>query len=466
MKKQNVLKRTAQSIRHFFEHIHSYWELWKNRREYGAIESNATIREIHAFDRVQPGDLVYCEMPMSDWALADVPKGHRCRPYLILAKTEDGLIGCPSSHKRRKKISSWVQMELKPEDYDQFMLFGSRYHAQGSTFVDLSHWEEIPARKVLSLSTSLKESDRRIADRILRMVGTRKVSTQKRKGSPKEEETVWQISARPQSRIPGDIVSLSSGEPFLISTVDQDTAWGYRLSSPRQSQPDSKVLSVESINHYFFPFASLQKEKLEQPEQYPLISFCKTSTLLQKEKELKARKAQDEQNENPARKKTGAAPAFARKERIRITRQCGGIFQDFFSENEYVYMWTYKQSEKYLDLDEFYDGNVVIREIERNRLTELGMLIADDIFEEVLDTLVKRRSLSEDEAQLLRENFYNPPEAEEEAPADLTDLTEEKTEDGVTEEPGIAQAEAQEIPEPETNPDPDTQTKPQPDNKI
>ncbi|UNT93281.1 hypothetical protein [Allobaculum sp. Allo2] len=297
------------------------------------------------------------------------------------------------------------------------------------------------------------------------MVGTRKVSTQKRKGSPKEEETVWQISARPQSRIPGDIVSLSSGEPFLISTVDQDTAWGYRLSSPDSLSP---------IPRCFPSRASIITSSRSRPfkREARAAGAVSADQLLQnlyapaERKGAQSAQGTGRAERKPGSQKTGAAPAFARKERIRITRQCGGIFQDFFSENEYVYMWTYKQSEKYLDLDEFYDGNVVIREIERNRLTELGMLIADDIFEEVLDTLVKRRSLSEDEAQLLRENFYNPPEAEEEAPADLTDLTEEKTEDGVTEEPGIAQAEAQEIPEPETNPDPDTQTKPQPDNKI
>lgn len=49
--------------------------------------------EKKVFDAVEVGDLVYCQMPLSEEKLAGVPEGHKERPYVIVDKDEHFLYG-------------------------------------------------------------------------------------------------------------------------------------------------------------------------------------------------------------------------------------------------------------------------------------------------------------------------------------------------------------------------------------
>lgn len=49
--------------------------------------------EKEVFDAVEVGDLVYCQMPLSEEKLAGVPEGHKERPYVIVDKDEHFLYG-------------------------------------------------------------------------------------------------------------------------------------------------------------------------------------------------------------------------------------------------------------------------------------------------------------------------------------------------------------------------------------
>lgn len=65
------------------------------------------------FNQTNEGDLLYCNMPMSDEELARIPEGHRTRPYYIAYKLTNGFIAyrCQSSRPRIHSNIGCYQMD-------------------------------------------------------------------------------------------------------------------------------------------------------------------------------------------------------------------------------------------------------------------------------------------------------------------------------------------------------------------
>lgn len=122
-----------------FEHIQAFFKklfstkedhthLSKRQEEYLSIGPNFTNIGFHSktndedwqkeiFEKIKPGHLVYCKMPISDKALKKIQNGHQSRPFLIVKKGKDELYGyaCATHPKRLEKFEKHV---FKNEVYD------------------------------------------------------------------------------------------------------------------------------------------------------------------------------------------------------------------------------------------------------------------------------------------------------------------------------------------------------------
>ena len=74
-------------------HIFSFLKKLFRNKDSKPFYSPYSKAEKEVFDAVEVGDLVYCQMPLSEEKLAGVPEGHKERPYVIVDKDEHFLYG-------------------------------------------------------------------------------------------------------------------------------------------------------------------------------------------------------------------------------------------------------------------------------------------------------------------------------------------------------------------------------------
>ena len=100
---KNIIKKIITKIRIFFrkekkkepsEIQSKYLSIAANFSNIGfTSKKEPGKKQKELFAQIQPGDLVFCRMPVTDRALNKVPEGHRSRPYLIVQKAENEMYG-------------------------------------------------------------------------------------------------------------------------------------------------------------------------------------------------------------------------------------------------------------------------------------------------------------------------------------------------------------------------------------
>ena len=92
-----------------------YLKIGPNFSNIGFVSKNKPGKnQKDIFDRIQPGDLVFCKMPISEKALNNIPEGHRARPYLIVQKSDNELYGyaCATHPKRVKSYEKHIFVNM------------------------------------------------------------------------------------------------------------------------------------------------------------------------------------------------------------------------------------------------------------------------------------------------------------------------------------------------------------------
>ncbi len=88
-----------------------YLKIAPNIANIGFVSSvDPSKHQKEIFERIQPGDLVFCKMPMTDQALNRISEGHRERPYLIVQKNDHEMFGyaCATHPKRLNSYEKHV----------------------------------------------------------------------------------------------------------------------------------------------------------------------------------------------------------------------------------------------------------------------------------------------------------------------------------------------------------------------
>ncbi len=102
------------------------------------------------FEKIQPGDLVFCRMPLTDKVLKNVPEGHRSRPYLIIKKAENEMYGYACST-HPKKLKSYEKHTFVNRVYDE------KKHRYKDSCVQFDKAFIIPVSHILQFYEELDE---------------------------------------------------------------------------------------------------------------------------------------------------------------------------------------------------------------------------------------------------------------------------------------------------------------------
>ena len=433
-KRQEKLQQTINTVRRFFTVsglrrnitiLKNYLEIKRARREYGALSEKQSIRELHLFDRIQPTERVYCEMPMSDLQLASIEDGHRCRPYLILDKTENGIIGLPCSHKPWLKVSELLQYPLECEDYSQYLLFGSKFLNIHDSWVRLTEPVFVPEKKILSYSGPINETDIRQISRLLNIC------------DPKDKR--WPatgFSNRPYQPKEGDLLLVSglARTAFLITSADQQTFFGYYVSlkkppkdmkkeiASRRHEPAGSADSLQRIlasSDIQEPLGFitcremicqiLDLGKCERPIELGIhiVDFISIPTLYALKEEIKAR----QHHFRPARPRQPKKPPVSG---FTLNYPVGAIFIETFSDLEWVYMFTQGQRHYGVLLDDYFEGVPRLKKMTFDNLQEACEVIDEETFLALEPVIEMTGLLTDEQRQLLVKAYLEPEEQEEE----------------------------------------------------
>lgn len=111
---------------------------------------NWTNEQKEIFDRLQTGDLIYAQMPLSDKELEKVPEGHRTRPYYVIYKSKNVIDAfmCSSSP---FNIS---------DGFSTFTLYDCSYEGlTKTTYIDLGHIFQVPVNNIIRYLGPVNDND-------------------------------------------------------------------------------------------------------------------------------------------------------------------------------------------------------------------------------------------------------------------------------------------------------------------
>lgn len=366
--------------------LRQWIEIKISRWRYGVIDPAYDLRELHLLERVQPGELVYCEMPLSDWELASIPVGHRCRPYLVVEKTETGIIGFPCSHKPYHKDAKWSQLHLFSQDHRMFLFFGDERWNYSDSYISFSRLARIQESKMLSRTQQLDESDRSRADRILAVLAGRGRLPQR-----------WQLNQEAPAARPGDL--LHQGDQIvLVSSCDHGTIYAFPVEKGRSKKENG--IEIECMDHTRWHLIDCRRISILLENAGPVISFCATEQLLKAEQAISVLKRKGKASTRPAKN------AIQLDLKMRFRAQPGELFLPRYQDGEWIYLFSRGNKDYFVMMSDYYNETFDLHKDLLARVDPACELIDPMTYEEVIEGLVGRSFLDRPAASRLKESFY------------------------------------------------------------
>lgn len=109
---------------------------------------NYTEEQKEIFENAKVGDVIFCEMPMSDSNLYDVKPGHEQRPYIIVEKRDNYLMGYPSSHVRPKCLTNYKYFGIYKSINEDCYIRGRKLDSWTNSYYNLSKVKHIEIRNI------------------------------------------------------------------------------------------------------------------------------------------------------------------------------------------------------------------------------------------------------------------------------------------------------------------------------
>lgn len=133
--------------------------------------NNYTKEQKEIFDNAKVGDVIFCEMPMSDSNLYDVKPGHEQRPYIIVGKKDDHLFGYPASHVKPKCLTNYKYFGIYKSINEDCYVNGKKMESWTNSYYNLSKVNHINIRNIRWFFQRPNESD---LDRLEKVLTIRK----------------------------------------------------------------------------------------------------------------------------------------------------------------------------------------------------------------------------------------------------------------------------------------------------
>lgn len=123
----------------------------------------STQKQDELFSEVEKGDMIWALMPLKQDVLETIEVSHRIRPYLIMDKFDNTLVGYYSSSNKRNILKMGEYHELN--SYRNFI--------DKNSFVDIRKLCYIPKSNIIDFMISISASDRQEIDHKLNILKCR-----------------------------------------------------------------------------------------------------------------------------------------------------------------------------------------------------------------------------------------------------------------------------------------------------
>lgn len=199
--------------------------------EYGIEMEEEDQNEL--FDNLSIGDMVWALMPLKQKALNLIERQHHIRPYLIMAKQEDVLIGYYCSSAKRDFLKMGEYHELNT----------IRNPTNRESYVDLRKMVHIPKSNLISFMYSISELDRIDMDHKIMILKNRSRGYRITFQTP----FVYRI---------GDVVALknedrSNNKTYYIYKIENDTYYVIPLTVVHRQKTSIKNLIIDGVKFSF-----------------------------------------------------------------------------------------------------------------------------------------------------------------------------------------------------------------------
>ena len=195
------------------------------------------------FNSIQPGEMIWAQMPLCKKELNKIPIGHRVRPYLILKKDKKFLYAYPSSSKHTKKLNNM----------QEYCINNTRYKTLKNSYINLTTLVKIPVSNIKSKFINLISHDLQNIEKRLRIITN--------------HSGQFNITFNLNE---GDIINNHS-QLYYVYTSDNTNLYTYAIY--RKAKKDKKLIK-NTINgkSYYFDFNN--KQILRKSEKSDIVDIA------------------------------------------------------------------------------------------------------------------------------------------------------------------------------------------------
>lgn len=287
-----------------------------------------TEKQYELFQSLQVGDIVYAQMPLSDWEISKVPEGHKNRPYLIVGKDEKHIYGFPSTHKKLKK--SFLQhYYISKEKYPVFMMHDKIVKKKQMSYFDLQKERQLSIEHLISYSSTLDEDDLKQIEK--RILITEELCKEKRK-----HFRVW---VEPQI---GDIVWMNKNYWYVFKRNGQ-RLFCHPLSKESNENSYEIIMNKETY--------SIQLDSYEIFENVKKYRF---SWILEKKDIDTIQKEKNRIKQQNAKTSKGRHVSQS----LNFKHKTGTVFYMKFLDEHFVYLFSHGNSDFGILLEDYEEGKI------------------------------------------------------------------------------------------------------------
>ena len=263
--------------------------------------------QIELFESIDAGDLVFCDMPLAKKDLEKIESGHTARPYLIVKKYDDYLLGYSCSSNSLARHATEKQVYILPHSRYNLFKKAEEGSVPTDTNIDLRRTWEIPIKNIRFYMTTLEEIDLQLIERKLNVIG-------------KEKITHFEVKNK---AFVGDVY-LHNQQLYYVYSENKNDLYCYPLL--KVSYNNSSTLVIDG-NYYLVNIK--EKEHLKLDESFHIYT-CKTNEMkmindaVYKLKEIqvqtkKAQKAANKKKQNEIRSEFEIGNVYRCEDTDRLT---------------------------------------------------------------------------------------------------------------------------------------------------
>lgn len=284
------------------------------------------LERLHEQDRfdattVQPQDVVWALMPLSQAKLLKVPPGHRIRPFLIIQSGTNSCKSYACSSQSGKDQAYFVNKE--------------KYHISKSTYIDVSKQWELPYENIQSHFFQLSDKDFKEV-----------IHHTKQKTKKKQEYGIGTILKK-------------QGSLYVIYQIEKEQLYAHLICEQHDCTKHRHYQAISILQAvYYIDFSSkILLHELENAHVCMQLNKAQISAMRNKEKEISKQ----------LRKQVNYVEIM---KDVHMKYPLGTIFYDSYQHEEVLYLFHRNQRSYGCYLDETDDINYILRRINLTEMRE------------------------------------------------------------------------------------------------